>query len=195
MTIVINQRIVRGALVVAVVGLLGWLAWNKIGSGRTIIGTEELTALDPDNAGINIAVMQPWLCDTVLVFDVRPPQERDYDRFDVARCLMQCAQRLKADSTISRVYLAESGRRLYYIGGDDFRSIGSKYDRNSRWGTTMLATTIPTVARTLNDSLAFEPNHGMLAPVNDAANLNTLVTRLMNHESQSKLKQLAEALW
>ncbi len=192
MTIVINQRTVHVALVVAAVALLGWLGWKHLGGGRTVIGSDQLTSIDPDNAGINIAVTRPWFTDTVLTFDVRRAGDRDFNRLDVTRCLMQCAQALKDDTTFRRIYLAGDGRRLYYITGDDYRQIGYDYSRDSRWDNTLLATRIPTVTHTLNDSLAFEQNTGLLATVDDADNWNTMMSQLLKHDDPTLLARIFE---
>ena len=192
MTIVINQRTVHVTLLVAAVAVLGWLGWTRLAPGRTVIGAEQLVALDPDNAGINIVVTQPWLCETALVFDVRRPGERDYDRLDVTRCLMQCAQHLKNDSTVCRVFLARDGQRLYYIEGHDFRQLGEEYRHGDRWNNTMLATRIPTMTHTLADSLAFEHHGGLLAAVDNAQDWNTLMSHLLKHNSTSALDRIAQ---
>lgn len=189
MTIVINRRTVHVALIVLAVAGLAWWGWHHVSPGRTIIDSERLTALDPDNAGINIAVRQPWLSDSVLVFDIGRPTDRDFDRIDVTRCLLQCAQDLQ-DEPLSRVYLARNGRRLYYIAGDDFKRIGQDYHKGERWNNTVLATRIPTVTRTLNDSVAFPANDGILGAVNDADDWNSMMSTLLKDEKRSPVTQL-----
>ena len=73
-----------------------WLGATTILHGRTVIGPNELKALDPGNEGINIVVSQPWFNDSVLVFNIgKPSKNRDFDRLDATRCLLQCAQSLK----------------------------------------------------------------------------------------------------
>ena len=189
MTIEIDRRVAHVALAVALVAGLLWLGWKHFSPGREIVGEERLTALDPSNAGINIRVTQPWLTDSVLVFDARKPGERDYDRFDLTRCLLQCAQDL-ASSNVSRVYLACDGRRVYYINSSDFKKLGVDYERGSTWNNTMLAARIPTVTYTLNDSLAFPSRDGMLQPLDNASDWNTMMSNLMAHESPSLLKRV-----
>ena len=184
MTIVIDQRVVRISLLVAALAGLAWLGWTRLSPGRTVIGAEQLTALDPDNAGINIVVTQPWMCDTAVVFDVRRPDEREFNRMDVTRCLMQCAQALK-DKPLARVYLANNGQRLYYIKGSEFKQIGEQYGRDSSWDNAMLATRIPMATYTLNDSLAFAPHGGMLATIDNAEDWNTIMSQLLKTNDPS----------
>lgn len=184
MTIEIDRRVAHIALVAIAAVSLIWLAWKHLSPGREIIGEERLTALDPANAGINIRVTQPWFNDTVMVFDVRNPGNRDYDRLDVTRCLLQCAQDLKQND-FKRVYLACDGTRVYYIGGNDFRRLGEDYTRGNTINNTMLATRIPTVTHTLNDSLAFPVRDGIIQPLDNATDWNTMMSTLMAHESSS----------
>ena len=179
MTIVIERKIVYVALVVAAVAAAAWGAWQVATRGRTVIDQERLVALDPANAGINVRVWQPWLEDSVLVFDVGEAGERDFNRVDVTRCMLQCAQDLQQD-TVARVYLANKGNRVYYIAGDDFRNLGRRYKKGDDWNNAWVLTEIPVVARTLNDSLAFTPSAGWLATVDDATNWNTMMSALLN---------------
>ena len=189
MTIEIDRRVAHVAIAVVLVAGLLWAGWKYFSPGREIVGEERLTALDPANAGINIRVTQPWFNDTVLVFDARTPGERDYDRFDLTRCLLQCAQDL-ASSNTSRIYLACDGRRVYYIDSKDFKRLGADYERGSTWNNTMLAARIPTVTYTLNDSLAFPSRDGLLQPLDNASDWNTMMSTLMAHENPSLFKRI-----
>ena len=189
MTIVINQRIVRVTLAVVALAGLVWWGWHSVGQGRTVIDQERLTALDPDNAGINITVRRPWFSDSVLVFDIGRAGERDFDRFDVTRCMFQCAQDLR-QQPLRRIYLANNGQRLYYIGGDDFKQLGRDYRKGERLSNTLLATRIPTVTHTLNDSVAFPSNGCLLGTVNDADDWNTMMSTLLRDDSKSLLARV-----
>lgn len=189
MTIVINRRTVHVALIALAVTALVWWGWHSMSPGRTVIDGERLTALDPDNAGINIQMRKPWFTDSVLVFDIGRAGDRDFNRFDVTRCLLQCAQDLQ-DYPLNRVYLARDGQRLYYVAGDDFKSLGRDYRRGERWNNTVLATRIPTVTHTLNDSVAFPAHDGVLAAVNDADDWNTMTSTLLKDDRTSTLARL-----
>lgn len=193
MTIVINRRVAHVTLIAAAVAVVAWVGWCRVAPGRMVIDGDRLTALDPANAGINIRVTQPWFNDTVMVLDVRSPGQRDFDRFDVTRCLLQCAQDLK-HSDAKRVYLANDGCRMYYISGDDFRKLGADYERGNRWNNTMLATRIPTVTHTLNDSLAFAVHDGIIQPLDNASDWNTMMSTLIDHDNRSLPRRLLSLL-
>ena len=194
MTIEINRRVAHVAIAVAVVAGLLWVGWKHFSPGREIIGEERLTALDPANAGINIRVTKPWFTDSVCVFDARTPGERDYDRFDLTRCLLQCAQDMQQDE-VARVYLACDGRRVYFIKGSDFKKLGIDYKRGSTWNNTVLAARIPTVTYTLNDSLAFPARDGLLQPLDNASDWNTMMSTLMAHDSPSLIGTLVRFIF
>lgn len=194
MTIVINRRVAHALVVAVVLALAGWYGWQKLSAGREVIGAERLTALDPANAGINIRVVQPWLDDSVMVLDVRHPDVRDFDRLDVTRCVLQCAQDLK-NSHVKRIYLANDGCRMYYITGDDFRTLGADYRRGNRWNNTRLATRIPTVTHLLNDSLAFPCHDGMMQAVDNAADWNTMMSTLLEDNSTSLFHKLTSLVF
>ena len=68
------------------------LSVNFVKGGRKVISRVEMKNLDPANNGINIEVVQPWYNPLKeLSFNVGKPDERNFDRFDVTRCLLQCA--------------------------------------------------------------------------------------------------------
>lgn len=194
MTIVINKRVAHITLAVLAAGALLWLAGKWLAPGKTIIDGDRLTALDPDNKGINIRVNRPWFSDSVMVFDVGRPADRDFDRLDVTRCLLQCAQDLK-DEPLSRIYLANNGERLYYIPGDDFKALGNQYSRGSTWNNTKVATRVPVVTYTLNDSLAFQRHDGWLNAVDNADDLNTMMGALLRDEKQSLTARVWNWVW
>ena len=101
--------------IIVVLGLVGIHAFLSVGfvkSGRTVISRVELKNLDPANNGINIEVTQPWYNPKKeLSFNVGKPDERNFDRFDVTRCLLQCAQQL-GQHDFDRIYLCNKGDRL-----------------------------------------------------------------------------------
>jgi hypothetical protein len=179
MTVVIERKIVYVALAVAAIAAAACGVWHLATHGRTVIGQERLVAIDPQNAGINIRVWQPWLEDSVLVFDVGEAGDRDFNRIDVTRCLLQCAQDLQ-QSDAARVYLANRGNRVYYIAGNDFRNLGNHYKKGDDWNNAWVLTSIPAVTHTLNDSLAFAPTTGWLSTVDDATNWNTMMSNLLD---------------
>lgn len=151
------------------------LAWK----GRPVVSRQRLSEIDPANTGMNVSVTQPWLHSNVLVFNVdKPLPDRDYNRFDVMRCLLQSAQELQ-DRDFDRIYLANDGKRVYYITADDFKALGRDYNRDSDWNTLGLYTRLPQCTRTLNDSAAFYPNTGLLAGVANASDWNSMMGNLM----------------
>ena len=148
-----KQGVAAALCVVAVT-----VAWVKFGAniflqGRTVIGTTELKALDAGNAGINIVVARPWFTDSVLVLNVgEPDADRDFDRIDATRCLLQCAKHLE-NEPFKRLYLS--------------------------WNNAGLYIEVARYARTLNDSLAFKPGTGALAQITNVDNWNTMMGNLM----------------
>jgi len=170
-------------IVLTLVAAGGFVTVEKARHGRTVISRLDLKNMDPANAGINIQVSQPWINpDSVLMFDVRKPlEDRDFDRFDVTRCLLQCARQL-GDRGFSRIYLCNDGNRLYYINSDDFKRLGRDYKIGDNLNTLGLYVELPRVTHTLNDSLAFPPNTGLLGTIGDAQDWNTMMSNLMPHE-------------
>jgi|GEM_PF-1039413 len=168
-------------IILALVAASAFVTIDKARHGRTVISRLELKNLDPANAGINIEVTQPWInSDSVLMFDVRKPldDDRDFDRFDVTRCLLQCAQAL-TDRNFSRIYLCNDGNRLYYITGDDFKQLGQRYKTGDNLNTLGLYVELPRMAHTLNDSVAFPQHTGLLSSIADAQDWNTMMNNLM----------------
>ena len=106
------------------------------------------------------------------------PDERDFDRFDVTRCLLQCAQQL-GDRDFSRIYLCNKGNRLYYIMAADFKQLGEQYQTGQTLNTISLYVKLPQVAYTLNDSLAFPAHDGVLGSLSDAQDWNTMMSNLL----------------
>ena len=155
------------------------LSMDVVKHGRKVISRVELKNLDPANNGINIEVYEPWInLDKVLSFNVMEPDERDFDRFDVTRCLLQCAQQLgKRD--FSRIYLCNKNDRLYYIKAEDFKRLGEQYKNGQTMNTLSLYVKLPQVTYTLNDSLAFPPHEGMLSSISDAQDWNTMMSNLL----------------
>lgn len=95
--------------VLALVGVHVFLSMDLVKGGRTVISRVELKNLDPANNGINIEVVQPWYNPKKeLSFNVGEADERSFDRFDVTRCLLQCAQEL-GEHDFSRIYLCNKG--------------------------------------------------------------------------------------
>lgn len=172
-------------LIVAILAVLALviahsvLSMNAVREGRKVISRVELKNLDPANNGINIEVRQPWFNpNKELVFNVGEPDERDFDRFDVTRCLLQCAHEL-ADRDFSRIYLCNKGDRLYYIAADDFKRLGEQYKTGETFNTLGLYVKLPQVTYTLNDSLAFPAHEGMLGGLSDAQDWNTMMSNLL----------------
>ena len=80
-------------IVLALVAAHAFLSVDAVRGGRKVISRVELKNLDPANNGINIEVRQPWYNPKKeLAFNVGEADERSFDRFDVTRCLLQCAQ-------------------------------------------------------------------------------------------------------
>ena len=114
-------------VVLAIVATHAFLSMGVVKGGRKIISRVELKNLDPANNGINIEVTQPWFNPKKeLAFNVKEPDERNFDRFDVTRCLLQCAQELETRD-FDRIYLCNKGDRLYYINAGDFKQLGEQY--------------------------------------------------------------------
>ncbi len=155
------------------------MSMNLVKGGRTVISRVELKNLDPANNGINIEVTQPWYnpCKE-LSFNVGKADERSFDRFDVTRCLLQCAQQL-GDHEFSRIYLCNKGDRLYYISAADFKQLGQQYQAGQTLNTLSLYVKLPQVTYTLNDSLAFPVHEGMLSSLADAQDWNTMMSNLL----------------
>ncbi len=166
-------------VVLAIVGVHALLSVDFVKGGRKVISRVELKNLDPANNGINIEVRQPWYNPkNELVFNVGEPDERDFDRFDVTRCLLQCAQQL-GDHDFTRIYLCNKNNRLYYIKADDFKQLGEQYKTGETLNTLSLYVKLPQVTYTLNDSLAFPAHEGMLSSISDAQDWNTMMSNLL----------------
>ncbi len=166
-------------VVIALVVVHVMLSMDVVRHGRKVISRVELKNLDPANNGINIEVYEPWYNpDKVLSFNVMEPDERDFDRFDVTRCLLQCAQEL-SERNFSRIYLCNKGDRLYYILAEDFKQLGRQYQTGQTLNTLSLYVKLPQVTYTLNDSLAFPAHGGMLGSVSDAQDWNTMMSNLL----------------
>ena len=165
--------------VLALVASHAFLSVDVVSHGRKVISRVELKNLDPANNGINIEVTQPWYNPLKeLSFNVGEADERGFDRFDVTRCLLQCAQQL-GDRDFSRIYLCNKGDRLYYINADDFKELGEQYKTGQTLNTLSLYVKLPQVTYTLNDSIAFPPHGGILRSVADAQDWNTMMSNLL----------------
>ena len=165
--------------VLALVAAHAILSADAVRGGRKVISRVELKNLDPANNGINIDVRQPWYNpNKELAFNVGEPDERNFDRFDVTRCLLQCAQQL-GDRDFTRIYLCNKGDRLYYIKANDFKQLGEQYKTGETLNTLSLYVKLPQVTYTLNDSLAFPVHGGMLGSVSDAQDWNTMMSNLL----------------
>ena len=165
--------------VLAIVGVHTLLSVNAVKGGRKVISRVELKNLDPANNGINIEVRQPWYNpNKELAFNVGEADERNFDRFDVTRCLLQCAQEL-GDREFTRIYLCNKRDRLYYINEADFKQLGEQYKTGETLNTLSLYVKLPQVTYTLNDSLAFPAHGGILHSVSDAQDWNTMMSNLL----------------
>lgn len=166
--------------VITALGIREFVSLDYFRHGRKVISRTELKNLDPANDGINIEVTQPWFnLAGELAFNVREPnKDRDFDRFDVTRCLLQCAQALK-DRDFTRIYLCNDGDRLYFIGADDFKQLGELYKNGETLNTLSLYVKLPQVTYTLNDSIAFPAHGGALSSIADAQDWNTMMSNLM----------------
>lgn len=166
-------------VVLGLVGVHAFMSMDFVKRGDKVISRVELKNLDPANNGINIEVTEPWYNPKkVLAFNVMEPDERDFDRFDVTRCLLQCAQEL-GDRDFSRIFLCNKGDRLYYINAEDFKALGEQYKTGETLNTLSLYVKLPQVAYTLNDSLAFPAHEGMLSSISDAQDWNTMMSNLL----------------
>ena len=165
--------------VLALVAAHAFLSVDFVKGGRTVISRVELKNLDPANNGINIEVVQPWYNPMKeLSFNIGEADERNFDRFDVTRCLLQCAQQL-GDRDFSRIYLCNKGDRLYYINAADFKQLGEQYKTGATLNTLSLYVKLPQVTYTLNDSLAFPDHEGILGSISDAQDWNTMMSNLL----------------
>jgi hypothetical protein len=166
-------------VVLAIVAAHALLSMNVVKGGRKVISRVELKNLDPANNGINIEVVQPWFNPKKeLSFNVGEADERSFDRFDVTRCLLQCAQQL-GDRDFARIYLCNKSDRLYYINAEDFKQLGEQYKNGETLNTLSLYVKLPQVTYTLNDSLAFTAHGGMLSSIEDAKDWNTMMSNLL----------------
>ena len=172
-------------LLLAIIGVLAlvaahaFLSVDFVKGGKTVISRAELKNLDPANNGINIEVVQPWYNPKKeLSFNVGKADERSFDRFDVTRCLLQCAQQL-GERDFSRIYLCNKGDRLYYINAGDFKQLGEQYKTGETFNTLGLYVKLPQVTYTLNDSLAFPVHEGILSSISDAKDWNTMMSNLL----------------
>ena len=166
-------------IVLALVGIHAMLSVDFVKTGRKVISRVELKDLDPANNGINIEVRQPWYNPhKELTFNVGEPDERDFDRFDVTRCLLQCAQQL-GNHDFTRIYLCNKNDRLYYIKAEDFKQLGEQYKTGQTLNTLSLYVKLPQVTYTLNDSVAFPAHEGMLSSISDAQDWNTMMSNLL----------------
>ena len=165
--------------VLALVGIHAMLSVDAVRGGRKVISRVELKNLDPANNGINIEVRQPWFNpNKELAFNVGEADERNFDRFDVTRCLLQCALQL-GERDFTRIYLCNKGDRLYYINAEDFKQLGEQYKTGETLNTIGLYVKLPQVTYTLNDSLAFPAHGGMLSSISDAQDWNTMMSNLL----------------
>ena len=165
--------------VLALVVVHALLSVDMVKGGKTVISRVELKNLDPANNGINIEVTRPWYNPRKeLAFNVGKPDERNFDRFDVTRCLLQCAQQL-GEHDFNRIYLCNKGDRLYYINAEDFKRLGEQYKTGETLNTLSLYVERPQVTYTLNDSLAFPVHDGMLGSLSDAQDWNTMMSNLL----------------
>lgn len=165
--------------VLALVAAHALLSVDVVKGGRKVVSRVELKNLDPANNGINIEVTQPWFNPKKeLSFNVGKPDERNFDRFDVTRCLLQCAQEL-GEHDFSRIFLCNKGDRLYYINAEDFKQLGDQYKNGETLNTLSLYVKLPQVTYTLNDSLAFPAHDGMLSSIADAQDWNTMMSNLL----------------
>ena len=165
--------------VLALVAAHALLSVDAVRGGRKVISRVELKNLDPANNGINIEVRQPWYNpNKELAFNVGEADERNFDRFDVTRCLLQCAQEL-GDREFTRIYLCNKGDRLYYINEADFKQLGEQYKTGETLNTLSLYVKLPQVTYTLNDSLAFPAHGGILHSVSDVQDWNTMMSNLL----------------
>ena len=168
-------------LVIAVLALVAahaFVSVDAVRGGRKVISRVQLKNLDPANNGINIEVRQPWYNPMKeLSFNVGKADERNFDRFDVTRCLLQCAQEL-SERDFSRIYLCNKGD-LYYINAADFKQLGEQYKTGETLNTLSLYVKLPQVTYTLNDSLAFPVHQGMLSSISDAQDWNTMMSNLL----------------
>ena len=165
--------------VLALVAAHAFVSVDAVRSGRKVISRVQLKNLDPANNGINIEVRQPWYNPgKELAFNVGEPDERNFDRFDVTRCLLQCAQEL-GERDFTRIYLCNKGDRLYYINAADFKQLGEQYKNGETLNTLTLYVKLPQVTYTLNDSLAFPVHEGMLSSISDAQDWNTMMSNLL----------------
>ena len=166
-------------VVLAIVAAHALLSMNVVKGGRKVISRVELKNLDPANNGINIEVVQPWFNPKKeLSFNVGEADERSFDRFDVTRCLLQCAQQLE-ERDFARIYLCNKSDRLYYINAEDFKQLGEQYKNGETLNTLSLYVKLPQVTYTLNDSLAFSAHSGMLSSIEDAKDWNTMMSNLL----------------
>lgn len=165
--------------VLALVAAHAYLSMDFVKHGRKVVSRVELKNLDPANNGINIEVTEPWYNPRhELSFNVGEPDERNFDRFDVTRCLLQCAQQL-GDREFSRIYLCNKNDRMYYITAADFKQLGEQYKTGETLNTLSLYVKLPQVTYTLNDSLAFPDHGGILRSVADAQDWNTMMSNLL----------------
>ncbi len=165
--------------VLAIVAVHAVISGNVIRGGKKVISRVELKNLDPANNGINIEVVQPWYNpNKELSFNVGEADERNFDRFDVTRCLLQCAQQL-GEHDFTRIYLCNKGDRLYYINSADFKQLGEQYKSGETLKTLSLYVKLPQVTYTLNDSLAFPAHEGILHSISDAQDWNTMMSNLL----------------
>ena len=166
-------------VVLAIVAVHAVISGDVIRGGKKVISRVELKNLDPTNNGINIEVMQPWYNpNKELSFNVGEADERNFDRFDVTRCLLQCAQQL-GEHDFTRIYLCNKGDRLYYINSADFKQLGEQYKSGETLNTLSLYVKLPQVTYTLNDSLAFPTHEGILHSIADAQDWNTMMSNLL----------------
>ncbi len=165
--------------VLALVAAHAFLSVDFVKGGKKVISRVELKNLDPANNGINIEVKEPWFNpNKELSFNVGEADERSFDRFDVTRCLLQCAQEL-GERDFSRIYLCNKDSRLYYIKAEDFKQLGVQYKNGETLNTLSLYVKLPQVTYTLNDSLAFPVHEGMLSSISDAQDWNTMMSNLL----------------
>lgn len=145
--------------------------------GEVIVGQDELVALDPQNAGINIEVTRPWLSHDA-VFNVKKPDDRDFNRLDVMRVMLQCAQSMRG-TRVDKLYLANDGTRVYYLQGDYFKRLGSLYAKDDSWNNMKLCIELPQNTHTLNDSLAVKPHDGFLGSIQALSDWNDIMDTLL----------------
>jgi hypothetical protein len=172
--------------VVAIIALIAGMTLNKKGvtvaniihEDKILVSKERLAQLDPRNTGTDIEVIQPYGTHNAVFAIGTPTKQHNFNRIDATRILMQCAQDLDT-VRVDTIYLAKNGNKVFYLEGKFFKSLGHRYKKHEDMNNAQILLEIPSNTYTLNDSVAYQPHHGLFASFQSAKDWNDMMNLLI----------------